>query len=298
MTHPGRRRARHLLLLVLILLVGGFAGPATTGYAAAPPSVATDGARGRPPLTLEAVTPPVAGPGVAVTLSGTVQAPGNAGLTAPTVRLVLGATPVLTRAAVSAWATSTSALTGSEVASVKLTAPVAAGASAPFTLTVPAGRLTLTRSFGVIPVAIQLRDTASGTNEVVHTFVGWQRTKQYESLRLGIVAPVTLPPDANLFATDATTRTSAWTSALAPGGRVDRVLDGTDVSGPAGPVPVTWAVDPALVAPAQGSGDPVAPLVAPLLTRLATGVGRHTLWALPSADPDLAATVVSAPNDP
>ncbi|MEO7235634.1 MAG: DUF6049 family protein [Lapillicoccus sp.] len=298
MTHPGRRRARHLLLLVLILLVGGFAGPATTGYAAAPPSVATDGARGRPPLTLEAVTPPVAGPGVTVTLSGTVQAPGNAGLTAPTVRLVLGATPVLTRAAVSAWATSTSALTGSEVASVKLTAPVAAGASAPFTLTVPAGRLTLTRSFGVIPVAIQLRDTASGTNEVVHTFVGWQRTKQYESLRLGIVAPVTLPPDANLFATDATTRTSAWTSALAPGGRVDRVLDGTDVSGPAGPVPVTWAVDPALVAPAQGSGDPVAPLVAPLLTRLATGVGRHTLWALPSADPDLAATVVSAPNDP
>ena len=34
------------------------------------------------------------------------------------------------------------------------------------------------------------------------------------------------------------------------------------------------------------------------MTRLATGAGRHTLWALPQADPDLAATVVTSPADP
>ncbi len=34
------------------------------------------------------------------------------------------------------------------------------------------------------------------------------------------------------------------------------------------------------------------------MTRLATAAGRHTLWALPQADPDLAATVVSSPSDP
>ena len=86
---------------------------------------------------------------------------------------------------------------------------------------------------------------------------------------------------------------------------MNRILDGTDVDGPAGPVPVTWAVDPAVLgtdaaASAGGSAgpDPLVPVVAPLVTRLATAAGRHTLWALPQADPDLAATVVTSPGDP
>ncbi len=318
---PGRWRAALALLLVL----GTLGLAPTPGYAApppaAPPPPATgpttgpttgpaDGARGRPPLSLDAVTPPVAGPGVAVTVTGTVRAPAGTGLTAPTVRLVLGTAPLLTRASVSAWATSTSALTGSEVATTTLPGPVAAGATAGFTLTVPAGRLSLSRSFGAIPLAVQLRDAATGTTEVVHTFLGWQRSKQYEPLRLGVVAPVTLPPDANLFSADAAARTSAWTSAMGSGGRIDRILTGTDVTGPSGPVPVTWAVDPAVLGPAllsdtgatggvgSAKDDPVSPLLAPLVTRLVTGVGRHTLWALPAADPDLAATVVAAPQDP
>ena len=105
----------------------------------------------------------------------------------------------------------------------------------------------LNRAFGIIPVAIQVRDTASSTSEYTHTFVGWQRSKQYEPVRLAVVAPVTLSPSAALFDTDPATRLAAWKAELDPGSRINRILDGTDVEGPAGPVPVTWAVDRAVL---------------------------------------------------
>ena len=195
--------------------------------------------------------------------------------------------------------------------SVKVAGPVAAGGTAAFTLTVPAGRLALSRAFGAIPVALQLRDAGSGTSAVLRTFVGWERAQEYEPLRLAVVAPITATPQAALFSIDASTRTAAWQQQLDPRGRVNRILDGTDVAGPTGPVPVTWAVDPTLLGPssvpsasggAGGSGtaasDPLTPVVTPLITRLTTGVAAHPLWALPVADPDLAATVVTAPADP
>ncbi len=217
------------------------------------------------------------------------------------MRVVLGATPVVSRSQVDAWAGSTTAPGGLEVGSTKIGHAVDVGTSATFSITIAPGRLGSTRSFGIIPVAIQVRDTASSTSEYTHTFVGWQRTKQYEPIRLALVAPVTLTATAALFDTNPAARTAAWESELAAGGRINRILDGTDVDGPTGPVPVTWAVDPGVLGtdPTAGAGgDPLVPVVAPLVTRLATGGGRHTLWALPQADPDLAATVVTSPGDP
>jgi hypothetical protein len=128
--------------------------------------------------------------------------------------------------------------------------------------------------------------------------------KQYEPIRLGMVAPVTLSPTAALFDADEATRASAWQTELGPASRISRILDGTDVTGPSGPVPVTWAVDPAVLRPVSattGASDArssLNSLVAPLVNRLSAGAGRHTLWALPDADPDLAATVVPRPGDP
>jgi hypothetical protein len=273
---------------------------------AALPTAATDTAV----LALGAITPPVAGPGVTVTVTGSVVAR-TAPLADPTVRVVLGATSVVTRASVDAWAGSATAPGGIEVGATKVGRVVDVGTSAPFTLTIPPGRLLLNRAFGIIPIAVQVRDAASSTNEITHTFVGWQRTKQYEPVRLAVVAPVTLSPSAALFDTDPATRLAAWKAELDPGSRINRVLDGTEVDGPAGPVPVTWAVDPGVlgtdVAASAGSprtggtppeDNPLVPVVAPLVTRLATGAGRHTLWALPQADPDLAATVGTSPADP
>ena len=315
------RRGGVLALLLLGVLLGPLA-PAAYASSSAPtsnggpfrdtvrvaalPTAATDTAV----LALGAITPPVAGPGVTVTVTGSVIAR-TARLTDPTVRVVLGATSVVTRASVEAWAGSATAPGGIEVGTTKVGRAVDIGTSAPFTITIPPGRFLLNRAFGIIPIAIQVRDAASSTNEITHTFVGWQRTKQYEPVRLAVVAPVTLSPSAALFDTDPATRLAAWKAELDPGSRINRILDGTDVDGPAGPVPVTWAVDPAVLGtdaaasagnPATGGTppetNPLVPVVAPLVTRLATGAGRHTLWALPQADPDLAATVVTSPADP
>ena len=317
------RRGRVLALLLLLALFGPTA-PAAYASAPAPgstggpvretggpvvvPAAATDSAV----LALGSVTPPVAGPGVTVTITGSVVAR-TARLADPTVRVVLGSTTVVTRASVEAWATSTAAPGGLEVGNARIGQAVDVGSSAPFTITIPPGRFLLNRAFGIIPIAIQVRDSASSTNETTRTFVGWQRTKQYEPIRLAVVAPVTLTPSAALFDTNTATRTEAWKQELDPAARIGRILDGTDVDGPAGPVPVTWAVDPGVLGvdsaattgtatPGSAGGsaatDPLVPLVAPLRTRLATGAGRHTLWALPQADPDLAATVTTSPNDP
>ena len=78
-------------------------------------------------------------------------------------------------------------------------------------------------------------------------------------IRLAVVAPVTLSPSAALFDTDPPARTAAWKDELDPAARIGRILDGTDVDGPAGPVPVTWAVDPGVLGvdlPAGRLGDP------------------------------------------
>ena len=291
-----------------LLLVGSPPADAVTpAYAAAPSAGPAADPVATPLITLSAVSPPVAGPGVPVTVTGTVRAPAATALSAPTVRLVVSSQPVVSRAAVTSWATATTAVTGTEVASVTIPGPLGAGGAAPFTLSVPAGRLALSRAFGAIPVAVQLRDSASGTAAVLRTFVGWRKAEEYEPLRLAVVAPVTMAPQAALFSTDAATRTVAWRQQLDPQGRINRILDGTDVTGPAGPVPVTWAVDPALLGPAMsssggsggsGGSDPLTPVITPLVTRLATGVAAHPIWALPVADPDLAATAAAAPNDP
>ncbi|MDQ6716302.1 MAG: DUF6049 family protein, partial [Actinomycetota bacterium] len=272
----------------------GDVAPALSPPAGIGTAAATDGSV----LALTSISPAVAGPGVPVTVTGTVTAHQQA-LADASVRIVVGSTPIVSRASVAAWATSTGSLTGQEVGSTMLGAQVAPGASMPFTVTVPGGRLSLNRAFGVIPVAVQVRDTSSGATETLRTFVGWQRIKQYEPMRLAVVAPVTLSPDAALFDAQESSRTAAWQTELAPTGRINRILDGTDVTGPAGTVPVTWAVDPAVLRLAPGAGsDPLAPVVGPLVSRLQAAAGKHPLWALPYADPDLAATVAASPRDP
>ena len=95
------RRGRVLALLLLSVVLGPLAPAA---YASSPvpaatvvPAAATDTST----LALGAITPPVAGPGVTVTVTGSVVAR-TARLADPTVRVVLGATTVVSRASVEA----------------------------------------------------------------------------------------------------------------------------------------------------------------------------------------------------
>jgi hypothetical protein len=239
-----------------------------------------------------------------VTVSGTITARQRT-LTSPTVAAVMGPTQIRSRADVRAWVADRSAARGAPLASSPSTGTLQPGSSTPFTLTIPAGQLSLARQWGVIPIALQVTDgdpqnpQNAPNADVVRTFLGWQRAKEYEPLSLAVVAPITLSASTDLFAAEAARRTDAWRTETAPGSRLDRVISGTDSAA----VPVTWAIDPAILGrdqrtPAQVSADPVTPLLAPLTRRMADASSRHTIWALPYGDVDLAATVASSPADP
>lgn len=284
------------VLLLLLLLATAFLPPVAL------PAAAAAGATDTSVIALTSVDPPIAGPGVPVTITGTLTA-GPRALANPTVRVVLGGAPIVSRGDVARWVGDTRSLTGPELARTTTAGIVGPGQRVPFSLAIPAGKAALPRAWGVVPVAITAGDADPAHDVVLRTFLGWQRTKQYQPLSLAVVAPVTLSPDPALFDADPGRRAAAWRHELAPTGRIQRILDGTDVTGPSGPVPVTWAVDPAILGRdrrtvPQAAADPVSPLVVPLLTRLAASAGRHPLWALPYGDADLAATVTTSPADP
>ncbi len=283
--------------------------PATTAAAAPPPGAAP---RQPPPsrplaplLTAEStsiieitgVDPPVAAPGVAVTVTGTLHARAGQALNGATLRAVLSRRALVSRDDVQAWVGDVPDLTGtSELSRVAVPGTVAPGARVPFSLVLPADRLRLERPYGATAIALEVSDANPANRQVLRTFVGWSARKEYEPLQLTWVVPLTLEADRDLFAVDANTRSDAWRRQVGPGNRVDRIISGTDAA------PVTWAVDPALLgsgarSAAQVAADPVTPLVTRLVDRLTEASTRHTVWALPYADPDVAASSAANPQD-
>jgi len=304
---------------VLLTAAAVLALPAVASAAPAPagPGVPATAASGTAPVVTPAATPPgpstisvtsilpaVAVPGSPVTITGTITA-GPRTMTRPTVAVVLGQSPIRSRGDVRAWVADTSEPRGPQLASSPTSATLPPGSSAPFTVTVPPGRIFLSQAWGAVPIALQVTDAGPGRpadaqgQDVLRTFVGWQRAKEYEPLSVAVVAPLTLSASTELFSADSTTRTGAWRKEVAPDSRLERVIAGTDSA----QVPVTWAIDPAILGrdqrtAAQVNADPVTPLVAPLRQRIAEASSRHTLWALPYGDPDLAATLATSPGDP
>jgi len=295
--------ARILLAGAAVLAVALPAVPLpAAGTVAATASAAPSPAATTPPspstISVTSVVPAVAALGSPLTVTGTITARQRT-LTRPTVAVLMGQTPIRSRADVRAWVADTSEPRGAQLGSSPSTATLQPGSGTPFSVTVPAGKISLARPWGVIPIALEVTDADPQNREAVHTFVGWQRAKEYEPLSVAVAAPVTLSADSELFSADTRTRTEAWRTEVGPGSRIDRILTGTDSVG----VPVTWAIDPAVLGRdgrtgAQVGADPVTPLVAPLGRRIADASTRHTLWALPYGDPDLAATVTSRPADP
>ena len=311
---PAGRHAWPARLLLAGVAAIGLALPATTAGSAAtarsaptttgsiaPATRSTPAAippGGASVISVTSITPTVAVPGTPVTITGSITARQRA-LTSPTVAVVMGQSPIRTRADVRAWVADPSDPGGIPLASIPVAQTLQPGDSVPFSVTMPTGKVSMPRQWGVVPIALALTDLDSLNHEVVRTFVGWQRSKEYQPLSLAVVAPITLSPSTDLFAADAAVRTGAWSKEMAPGSRLDRIISGTDST----TVPVTWAIDPAVLGrdqrtAAQVSADPVTPLVAPLAKRIAEASSRHTVWALPYGDPDLAATVTSSPADP
>jgi hypothetical protein len=298
----GARTARALLLSVVALvaaLLAGCAGSADDPAASeSTPQTQGEARTGRPApaqtaqsastLQVDAVSPAVVRPDQTATITGLVRAPAGGGIEGPAVRAVKSRQFLATRSDVDAWADATGPANGTEIARIALPASVAAGESSPFTLVLPAAALRLTRSYGAVPIAIEVLDGRGSVRATVRTFVGWHRAIDYVPISLAWVVPLTLDPEPALSSALPAARTAAWQAAVGAGSRLERLVQATSAS------KAGWAVDPAILGrdkrtPEQVAADPVTPVIAPFLDQVRQGAARRTVVALPYADLDLAA---------
>lgn len=278
------------------MLFTGCSAPATSGQepttsATTTPQTATQSptqsSQGTSVLHVDAVTPAVIRPDQTATVSGQIVAPAGLTIVNPTVRVVKSRQSLVTRGDVDAWASGTSSPNGTEIAKAAVPVTLAPGQSGGFTLDLPASALALSRSYGAVPIAVQVLAAGGSVLATVRTFVGWHRTVDYTPISLAWVIPVTLDANPELSSADPATRTTAWQAEVAPDSRLSRLVRATS------PAKVAWAVDPAVLGrdtrtPAQVAADPVTPVVAPFADQLRQGASRHTVLALPYADADLA----------
>jgi len=290
--------------------------PAATAAAALAPGVAgAPVAALKPPLTvsLTDVTPTVSVPNAPITITGSVRNAGLVSITSPVASALIGQSSLTSRQAVSDWATSASDLPLVKVATTTVGKSLAPGAVARFTLTISANAFSRSESFAVLPVRVEVAGTtASAAQEYgdVHTFLPTLATiKRFVPLSIAWLVPLTLDPDPALLGNASPARTAAWTRAVGPGSRLDRLIQGT------ADAKVTWAIDPAILGPSQAApavdnsatpspsssasqlptqastatADPVRAVTSSLAARLRAAAPRHILWSLPYADPDLAA---------
>jgi hypothetical protein len=271
-------------------------------------------------VSLTRITPTVVVPKASVTISGNVRNTGSVPIASAVARALIGERPLVDRGAVSEWAASTGQQEVAVVARKSLVPNLAPGAVATFTLTIPATSIPQPESFAVLPLSVDVVGTTSATSDAValgkvRTFLpALSAVKAYVPLSIAWLVPLTLDPNPALHGMDSAARTAAWTKAVGPGSRVDRLITGTDSS------KVTWAIDPAILGPPQASAaggastqpdptatapalgstaslDQVTEVTAALANRLRVAAPRHTLWSLPYADPDLAALFPLAPGN-
>ncbi len=331
MPRVGRRAGRTALLALTIALCaalsacvtppnGGYAAPSASSAPAAtrsaeaasrsatrsaPTEVTTGGIEVR----VTSVTPAVARPGRAVTITGTVHNTGSAPVTVPRVRLVRGVQTITTRAQVTGWAQGDNHATGSVLAGQRLTGQIPAGGYTAYRLRVPRVTSIAQPTWGVIPVSVEAGPAVN------HTFLAYQRIKEYVPLRTAWLVPLTLGADPALWGPAGSDREKAWTDAIGPDSRLQRLISATETTS------VTWAVDPLLLHPAAvppgtagaGTASPTAspsgpaadlatevaagPEEARLRTDLAERLARlapdHGPVILPEADADVAAATVA-----
>jgi len=298
-------------LLAMSLLPILSAVPAATAATAV--TAVTEGTSVPPPspltVSLTAVTPTVATPKASIEIAGSVRNSGRAPIASPMARALIGQSPLTSRKAVSDWATYASDQTLEEVAHTSLGTTLAPGAATAFTVIIPASAISHSASFAVLPLRVEVVGTTSAATRQrndVNTFLPTLAAiKAFEPLSIAWLVPLTLDPDPALHGMPSPARTAAWTRAVGPGSRLDRLIQGTENAN------VTWAIDPAILGPSQtppavdasttptpsasqpptpgstATPDPVTEVTAALAARLKAAAPRHTLWSLPYADPDL-----------
>ncbi len=286
-------------------------------------------------IVLATMTPTVVKAGTDVTITGTVTAPLTGPLSGPKLRVVRGDVNVDQRVALDAWASGRTPTSGHTVATRSLpTVPAGQSTPFTVTIpwrdlytNRPFAALPI--SIDVV------QQGATEPVGMTRTFVAWNNRKEYIPLQIATVLPLTLDPATDLFSSSDTTRVQAWKRTIGPDSRVQRIVAGTDASSvtlavdpsvfgpvatPAGSAsgstgsPTTGATPGTTGTQTPGSATtdkpgatstpPTTPTTPPSaaaveIQRLGDGLAAQlrgrSIWALPYADADIAATVTADP---
>jgi hypothetical protein len=295
----GRRLV--VLPLVALLLATGLAGVT----AATPPRAAASGDSSPETLRilLDRLDPKAPRPGTQLRFDGRVENRSGADVTDLQVRLRTGTRPVGSRSELAVLAlrhdTVGFVVPGTQVDAAPTLPP---GGQVSWTLTVSADRLGYAAAFGVYPVQLEVRGRSGGgeprTLARVTTFLPWAPpTASVAPTRLVWLWPLAATPAQR---PDGSFLDDGLGGDLAAGGRLRRLAD---AAASASRTPVTWVVDPALLAAVadmsdgylvRSSAGPARPGRAASVARTwLTEVRRLTrgrsVLALPFADPDVVA---------
>lgn len=246
------RGARHFVLAALcalLLLLGVVPAPAGSAAVPADPVPVAD-RDSTVDLTLTSVAPSVLRPGSPINVVGQVTNNGSETLETPVVRVALSSSSLATRTRVAEWLDGNRTLSTTQVATVTLDEPLAAGRSRQFNVTVAPDDLPdVSSQVTSIPLRFTVTDgssTARGaTRAEERTALPYAAADaQFTNpLEIGWVVPLTLPADPALFSSSGEDRLAAWRRAIGPGSAIDE-----RVSALRG-LPVTWLVDPTILEP-------------------------------------------------
>jgi hypothetical protein len=293
------------LLCALTVVAFGVLGAAGEPFGATPAQAATPAPTATPVGTVvvqvTSIQPQVLRPTNNLVVTATVSNNTANPLANPRAALRVSRFRLASSAQLATWADSAqSADAGTVVGSVALPGPLAPGASAQVTLTLPAasfGLLVTPDAWGPRGLALELTDAGKRVG-LDRTFLLWLPYGTASVSQVSVLVPVvgpapsvaptasSTPTPSSTGATSTTSTRSSVVSARAldaltgPTGRLRSVLDATGAH-----TEVSWAVDPSLV-DAAGTGGPST---VSWLTDLTKQSAQRDVFALPWGDPDLAA---------
>jgi hypothetical protein len=264
------RLARRVLSAALALVAGLILVPALPASAADPLPVRVE---------ITSISPVVLRPGDDLTVRATLHNDGTSALENPAADLRINYFRMGTRDEVAAWADrADSELAGQVAVAQALGDPLAPGASADVTLTVPAARMYFTNLPGVWgPRGLAVEATDGGARAgLARSYALWYPEQSVTPVPVSVLLPVA-GPAANPLATTPSTELDQLTS---PAGRLGRSLAAIQVDDAIG-----FAADPALVEQARAGGT-ASQAWAQAMTAASS---RHATFTLPWSDPDVAA---------
>jgi Family of unknown function (DUF6049) len=314
--HPGTTHARVWLRSTVAILAGamtltGIAAPMTASAATA----ASDATGSRAAtVNVDSLTPTVPGKSATIKVKGTVTNDSGEPITGAHVGLRVGANgPLISRNAIGNTASSgnfSPLADGEEVPRHTLNLPdIPPHVSYPFTLDMPVSALKLGRE-GVYEVGI----TASGTTKdtgyehvvgIKRTFLPWYGHSSGRKTQTTLLWPLIDQPRMDIRSPSGDDqqpplfRDDSLARELAPGGRLQQMVSLGEK------LPVTWVVDPDLLATVDAMTHPYKVLgpggdathttngtgsayAKQWLNELQTAVQGKQIVALPFGDPDLA----------